>query len=157
MKKTFIIVIVLLFSLFSSAYAMLRVLEPELSLNLQAIAREHVATTQNADAEAIVIEGTWLREFWNIGVDVYKVEIMVNESKITVPVSVYEKRVLSVEELSLLEANDLAAAPAEPQIRIMTADAELEPEKNLLPFLKISVLVNILLFVLLLLCHKKKK
>lgn len=111
--------------------AMLRVLEPELSGELRAIAREHLAVTQNVDIEAITIEGSWLREFWNSKVDVYMVEALINKGtdssqKVEVPVRVDQKLVLSSAELSALEEEDRNLAPAEPQARILAAEQQPE-------------------------------
>ncbi|MBT9173272.1 MAG: hypothetical protein DDT21_01666 [Syntrophomonadaceae bacterium] len=133
MNKVVAGVVSLIFLLFLAApgMAMLRVLEPELSGELQAIAREHLAVTQKADIEAIIVESAWLREFWNIKVDVYMVEAVVNkglasERKVEVPVRVDQKLVLSPAELSALEEEDRKLAPAEPQMRILTAEQQPE-------------------------------
>jgi hypothetical protein len=110
----------------SPAYAMLRVLEPELSNELKAIAKEHTASSRNIDTASITINEAWLREFFNLKVDVYMVEATIDkglatEQKIQIPVRVDTKAVLSEADLALLVEEDNAQAPDEPVMRIMTA------------------------------------
>jgi len=131
----FTAVFAMLVLLASPAYAMLRVLEPELSDDLKAIAKEHIASSENIDAGAITIDDAWLREFFNVKVDVYMVEATIDkglatEQKIQIPVRVDTKTVLSEADFALLTEEDNAQAPEEPVMRIMSATAEDKSVEN---------------------------
>jgi len=128
------LVVVLVAYLFSAAMAgpaaaILKVLEPAVSNELREIAREHVAGTYNVPADAVTIADSWVREYWNVGVDVYNVvaiidEGLATETKVEVPVRVDRKAVLSAAELTALEEEDTALAPEEPVMRIMAAEGD---------------------------------
>ena len=131
----FTAVFAMLVLLASPAYAMLRVLEPELSDDLKAIAKEHIASSENIDAGAITIDDAWLREFFNVKVDVYMVEATIDkglatEQKIQIPVRVDTKTVLSEADFALLTEEDNAQAPEEPVMRIMSATVEDKSVEN---------------------------
>jgi len=131
----FTAVFAMLVLLASPAYAMLRVLEPELSDDLKAIAKEHIASSENIDAGAITIDDAWLREFFNVKVDVYMVEATIDkglatEQKIQIPVRVDTKAVLSEADFALLTEEDNALAPDEPVMRIMSATVEDKSVEN---------------------------
>jgi len=131
----FTAVFAMLVLLASPAYAMLRVLEPELSDDLKAIAKEHIASSENIDAGAITIDDAWLREFFNVKVDVYMVEATIDkglatEQKIQIPVRVDTKAVLSEADFALLTEEDNAQAPEEPVMRIMSATVEDKSVEN---------------------------
>jgi len=131
----FTAVFAMLVLLASPAYAMLRVLEPELSDDLKAIAKERIASSENIDAGAITIDDAWLREFFNVKVDVYMVEATIDkglatEQKIQIPVRVDTKTVLSEADFALLAEEDNAQAPEEPVMRIMTATVEDKSVEN---------------------------
>ncbi|MBS3950301.1 MAG: hypothetical protein KGZ53_06535 [Peptococcaceae bacterium] len=109
--------------------AILKVLDPEVSEELRAIAVSHLAEAHNTDAAAITIENGWLREFWNVKVEVYMVEAVIDqglasEQKIQVPVRVDQKAILTAEELKALEEEDNKLAPSDPQARILMAESE---------------------------------
>lgn len=135
----FTAVFVILILVASPAYAMLRVLEPELSDELKAVAAEHLANSKNISADSITINDAWLREFFNIKVDVYMIEAVIDqglatERKIQIPVRVDTKAMLTEADLALLAEEDNAQAPDEPVMRIMTAtdmattEAPLDPQ-----------------------------
>lgn len=128
-KKSLVLAVVcgLLLIMITPAMAMLKVLDPEVSEELRAIAVNYLAETHNTDAAAINIEDGWVREFWNAKVEVYMVEAVIDqglasEQKILVPVRVDQKTVLTAEELKALEEEDNKLAPSEPQARILTAE-----------------------------------
>lgn len=78
-----------------------------------------------------------MREFWNVGVDLYMVEAIVDkglasERKVQLPVRVDQKVVLSEADLALLEEEDAALAPEEPVARIMIAEGG-EPVEETAP------------------------
>lgn len=123
----FLVVCLLVLLTAAPALAMLKVLDPDLSSELREIAGEYLAGQEGVAAEAITIEDGWVREFWNVGVDVYMVEAVVNkgladERKIQLPVRVDRKEVLSGAALLALEEEDRALAPAEPVFRVMAAE-----------------------------------
>lgn len=125
----FTAVFAMLVLLASPAYAMLRVLEPELSNELKAIAKDHTASSRNIDAAAITIDEAWLQEFFNVKVDVYMIEATIDkglatEQKIQIPVRVDTKAILSEADFALLVEEDNALAPAEPVMRIMSVKDE---------------------------------
>lgn len=125
MKKAvfFIFIFLLIFS--SSAMAMLRILEPEASLELQEIAKVHLAETRRIDLSSITVEDTWLREFSALGIDVYTINTNFNGERASVAVQVDTKAILTAEEVETLAGQDLAAMPAEGQIRTtMETDTE---------------------------------
>ncbi len=122
-------VFAMLVMLASPAYAILRVLEPELSDELKAIAKEHTASSRNIDAAALTIDDAWLREFFNVKVDVYMIEATIDknlstEQKIQIPVRVDTKTVLSEADFAMLAEEDNALAPEEPVMRIMSVGDE---------------------------------
>ena len=122
----FTAVFAMLVLLASPAYAMLRVLEQEISDELKAVAKEHIASSENIGADAITIDDAWLREFFNLKADVYMVEATIDkglstERKIQIPVRVDTKAILSEADFALLVEEDNALAPDEPVMRIMTA------------------------------------
>ncbi len=122
-------VFAMLVMLASPAYAILRVLEPELSDELKAIAKEHTASSLNIDAATITIDDAWLREFFNVKVDVYMIEATIDknlstEQKIQIPVRVDTKTVLSEADFAMLAEEDNALAPEEPVMRIMSVGDE---------------------------------
>jgi len=125
----FTAVFAMLVLLASPAYAMIRLLEPELSDELKAIAKEHIASSENISADAITINEAWLRELFNLKLDVYMVEATIDqglstERKIQIPVRVDTKAILSEADFALLVEEDNALAPDEPVARIMTATVE---------------------------------
>lgn len=131
----FTAVFAMLVLLASPAYAMLRVLEPNLSDELKAVAIDHKASSRNIDAASITIDDAWLREFFNVKVDVYMVEATIDkglatEQKIQIPVRVDTKAVLSEADLALLTEEDNALAPEEPVMRIMSATVEDKAVEN---------------------------
>lgn len=128
-NKTLVLAVIcgLLLIMVTPAMAILKVLDPEISAELRAIAVNHLAETHNTDTSAITIEEGWLREFWNVKVEVYMLEAvidrgMTSEQKIQVPVRVDQKTILTADELKALEEEDNKLAPADPQARIMMAE-----------------------------------
>ena len=122
----FTAVFAMLVLLASPAHAMLRLLDQEISDELKAIAKEHIASSENIGADAITIDDAWLREFFNLKVDVYMIEATIDqglstERKIQIPVRVDTKAILSEADFALLVEEDSALAPDEPVMRIMTA------------------------------------
>ena len=106
--------------------AMLKVLDQEISDELRALAKEHIASSQNIDAGSITIEDSWLREFFNLKVEVYMINAVIDqglstEQKQPIYVRVDTKAILNESELALLTEEDNAQAPDEPVMRIMTA------------------------------------
>jgi hypothetical protein len=131
----FIAVFAMLVMLASPAYAMLKMLEPELSDELKAIAKDHAASSRNIDAASITVDEAWLREFFNVKVDVYMVEATIDkglatEQKIQIPVRVDTKTALSEADFALLTEQDNALAPEEPVMRIMSATVEDKSVEN---------------------------
>lgn len=127
-KKSFILVVIcgLLLIMATPTMAVLKLLDPEISEELRVIAVSHLAETHNTNAAAITVEDGWLREFWNVKVEVYMVEAVIDkglasEQKIQVPVRVDQKAVLTADELKALEGEDNRLAPSDPQARIMSA------------------------------------
>lgn len=108
------------------ALAMLRVLEPAVSDELKVIAREHLIKQYNLKTEDIIIEDSWLREFFNAKVDVYMIETVIDkglpgERKVQVAVRVDQKAVLNEADLTKLDEEDKAIGSSNPEIRVMTA------------------------------------
>lgn len=106
--------------------AMLKVLDSAVAEELNDIAIKHLAVTYNVKSESITIIEGWVREFWNVKVDVYMIEAIIDkglatEKKVQVPVRVDQKVVLNEAELAVLDENDKNLASSDPQIRIMTA------------------------------------
>ncbi len=129
-KKSLVLAVIcsLLLIMAAPAMAILKVLDPEISEELRVIAVNHLAETHNIDATAITIEDGWLREFWNVKVEVYMVEAIIDrglasEQKIQVPVRVDQKAVLTTDELKVLEEEDNKLAPTDPQARILMTES----------------------------------
>jgi hypothetical protein len=129
LRKSVVVVAVclLLAAMAGPAAAMLKVLEPAVSNELREIAREHVAEKYSVSADAVTIADGFVREYWNVGVDVYNVVALIDEglateTRVEVPVRVDRKAVLSASELTALEEEDNALAPAEPVFRITAAE-----------------------------------
>jgi len=127
----FITVFSMLVLIASPASAMLRILEPETSQELQVIAQEHLANSMNIDASAITINETWLRELFSLKVDVYMVIAVIDqglptEQRVEVPVRVDTKAVLSESELAQLIEEDKAMTPDEPIMRAMSLEVDTE-------------------------------
>ncbi|MBS3886772.1 MAG: hypothetical protein KGZ56_06925 [Dethiobacter sp.] len=121
-KKSLVLAVVcgLLLIMATPTMAVLKVLDHEVSEELRAIAVNHLAETHNSNAVAITIEDGWLREFFNIKVEVYMLEAVIDqglasEQKIQVPVRVDQKVVLTADELKALEDEDNKLAPSDPQ------------------------------------------
>ncbi|MBT9167063.1 MAG: hypothetical protein DDT19_00387 [Syntrophomonadaceae bacterium] len=129
-KKALVLAVICSLLLIMAAPAMaiiLKVLDPEISEELRIIAVNHLVETHTTDVTAITIEDGWLREFWNVKVEVYMVEAIIDrglasEQKIQVPVRVDQKTVLTVDELKALEEEDNKLAPTDPQARILTTE-----------------------------------
>ena len=105
-KKSLVLAVVcgLLLIMSAPTMAILKVLDPEVSEELRTIAVNHLAETHNSNAVAITIEDGWLREFFNVKVEVYMLEAVIDqglasELKIQVPGRVDEKVVLTADEL----------------------------------------------------------
>lgn len=131
-RKLVVIISILLLVMTAPAMAMLKVLEPQLVEELQGIAKVYLAESRQVAPEAVTVEDGWVREFWNMGVDVYMAEAVINsglpsEQKVQVPVRVDQKAVLTAEDLKALEEEDQRLAPSEPQARILKASAESVP------------------------------
>jgi hypothetical protein len=124
MKKVFVLTLIMLTVMATSAMAMLKVLEPALASELEGLVREQLAKEQNVSIDRVVIEEGWVLELHNIKVDLYVVIAKVNGEKVETHVHVGEKRVLTAEQTAALKAQDEKAAPAEPVFRIMSAGAE---------------------------------
>lgn len=129
-KLTLFTTVFAIFLLFaSSANAMLRVLDTELSDELKAIAKQYLTSERNIDADAITIDEAWLREFFNLKVDVYMIETTIDqglstEQKIQIPVRVDTKLVLSEDDLAKLTEEDNALSTGEPIARTMSITVE---------------------------------
>ena len=125
----FAVICVVLLIMTVPAMAVLKVLEPELSEELRGIAKSYLAETHSTEADAIIIEDGWVREYWNIKVDVYMVEAVIDkglatEQRVQVPVRVDAKAVLADAELKALEEQDNSLASDEPQARILSVEEE---------------------------------
>lgn len=126
LKKSFVLAVVciiLLLTMAGPAVAVLKVLEPELSEELREIAKAYLVQEENISGDAITIEDGWVREYRNVGVDVYMVAAVVDkglatERKVQLPVRVDQKVVLSDADLAALEEEDNALAPEEPVFRV---------------------------------------
>jgi len=172
LKKSFVIAavcIVLLMALSGPAAAILKVLEPELSEELREIAKAHIMQVENVSGDAITIEDGWVREYWNVEVDVYMVVAVVDkglatERKLEIPVRVDRKAVLGADELAALEAEDNALAPEEPVARILMAEgSEAAAEEtaagagNVTPYILAAALAAILVSAALIVRRKAAK
>lgn len=171
LRKSVVVVAVclLLAAMAGPAAAMLKVLEPAVSNELREIARGHVAEKYSVPAEAVTIADGWVREYWNVGVDVYNVvavidEGLATETKVEVPVRVDRKAVLSAADLTALEAEDTALAPEEPVFRIMAAeggepvaDEALPGSGNTIYYITGAALVATLLSVMLVVRRRAHK
>jgi hypothetical protein len=131
LKKAVVLSVVCLLLLVTTApvSAMLKVLEPKLSEELQGIAKAHLVRTENIAAAAIDIQEGWVQEYWNTGVEVYNVVAVIDkglatERKIQIPVRVDQKVVLSDAEMTALKEKDKALAPEQPVMRILMAPDE---------------------------------
>lgn len=136
-KKSLILVVIcsLLLLMTMPAMAILKVLDPAVSEELRTIAVNHLAKTQNIAPEAITIDNSWVREFWNLKVDVYLIEAVIDqgmagEQKIQVPVRVDQKAVLTPADFQALEEEDNRIAASEPQARILKANQEAVPAET---------------------------
>ncbi|MBT9143533.1 MAG: hypothetical protein DDT29_01941 [Dehalococcoidia bacterium] len=123
MKKVIVLTMIVLTVMATSAMAMLKVLEPALASELEGLVREQLAAERRVSIDKVVIGEGWLLELHNLNTDLYVVIAAVNGEKVETHVHVADKRVLTAEETAALKAANEKAAPAEPIMRIMAADA----------------------------------
>ncbi|MBT9131382.1 MAG: hypothetical protein DDT42_01679 [candidate division WS2 bacterium] len=126
------------------ALAMLKVLDPALSEELRGIARNHLVETLNIQPGAVSITDSWVREFWNVKVDVYMVVAIIDrglptEKKVQLPVRVDQKVVLTDAELKALEEQDNSLATSDPQIRILAVEQVTKP--NYTPYYVLGIVL----------------
>lgn len=125
MKKIMIISLMLMVLLTAGqAFAALKVLPEDLQGELHQLAIEKVAQDLNISADRIEVNESWVRELHNIGVELFHVNLLVdnnssNYKKIFVVVDVATKEVYTEEEAEELIAEDMANAPDEPVFRTM--------------------------------------
>ncbi len=129
MKKVLTLTLVLIIALAVPAMAALKMLPEALALELEEVARDHLAAERNISVDSITVSEAWVRELWNIEKDIYIVVLLVGDEKISIHIDVADKAALTDEEFEALVAEDLANEPEEPVFRTMaigidTDDAE---------------------------------
>lgn len=130
--------ILLLIAISQPAFAMLKVLDPEVSSELRNIAIDHITANHGVDKDSVSIEDGWVRELFHIKVDIYMIEATLNkgnadEQKLQIPVRVDTKSVLSEADFALLVEEDAAQTPDEPIARVMSLDTAVTNEGEAAP------------------------
>ncbi|MDP3058573.1 MAG: hypothetical protein Q8N36_03860 [bacterium] len=140
MKKMLVLTMLLIIVLATPSLAALKILEPALALELETVARQHVATTKGVDLAKVTISDAWLQELFNTKNDVYVVNVKVNDVTEETYVQIANKKILTAKEYQELVDENIKKAPSEPQTRTMSATAEevaiittKEVEKSKLP------------------------
>lgn len=127
-KKIFVLTLALLVALAVPTLAALKMLPEPLALELEGIAKEHLAQARNTSADKLSVSEAWVRELWNIEKEIYIVVFDINEEKVSVYVDVAEKAVVSDADFEALVAEDLAKAPEEPVFRTMSLEVDADGE-----------------------------
>ncbi|MBS3873846.1 MAG: hypothetical protein KGZ92_02730 [Firmicutes bacterium] len=109
MKRILLLTLVLVM-LALPASAMLRVLEPSVALELETIARNHIATERNIPLAQVVAVEPWLLDLRGLGTEIYVVPLVIGEDKLTVNVRVSDKALLTEKEVEDLKAAEVATA-----------------------------------------------
>ena len=153
MKKLLALTLVLVLALAMPAMAALKMLPEPLALELEEVAKDHLAAERKISADSITVSEAWVRELWNIEKEIYIVVLLVGDDKISVHVDVAEKAALSDDDFAALVAEDLANEPEEPVFRTMaigidTDDAEVgateaEEQTSKLPYIIGAVAVGL--------------
>lgn len=125
MKKIAILTLMLIL-LATPALAMLKVLDAAVAQELEGIAKKNAAAEHKVELSKIAIQDPWLRELYNIKLEVYVVPMVVNGAEVTVYVQVDTKEVLSDAAMKALVAENLAKEPSEPVFRTMSLATDTE-------------------------------
>ena len=130
MKKILALTLALVVALALPAMAALKMLPEPLALELEGIAKEHLAAARNVSVDTLTVSEAWVRELWNVEKDIYIVVFDIDDTKVSVHVDVAEKAALSDEEFDALVAEDLANEPEEPVFRTMAIGIDGDGEVN---------------------------
>jgi len=109
MKRILILTLVLVM-LALPASAMLRILDPDVALELETIARNSVATERNIPVAGVTAVDPWLLDLRGLGIDIYVVPLVIGAEKVTVHVRVSDKAILTAEAVEALKAEEVATA-----------------------------------------------
>jgi len=125
MKRILILTLVLVM-LALPASAMLRILDPDVALELETIARNSVAAERNIPLAGVTAVDPWLMDLRGLGIDIYVVPLVIGAEKVTVYVRVSDKAILTTAEAEALKAEEVATATK--YNRIATAMSLTAPE-----------------------------
>ncbi len=122
LKKIIPILLVLLITS-TSAYAALKVVDPELEEKYFELAKEQIQDVEGIEA----IEG-WVNEFRSLGIDVYCVSILTGENKYLIYINMETKEILTEDEYYRLFNEEAKEQQKNPIYTITKSTEDSEPQ-----------------------------